>query len=297
MKVILTGSTGQLGKSIIESKPLDIDLITTTREQLDLTQPKLCEEFILLEKPDWIINCAAYTAVDQAEKDIELCRKVNSYAPEAFAKAINRIDGKILHISTDFVFDGEQNFPYQVNQKKNPINQYGYSKALGEDLIQDRIKNIDNVILLRTSWLISPYSKNFILNMLKLHAEKDFFNVVHDQIGAPTSAKHLAKVCWKIIKLRHTKTLPTIMHWRDNGIASWYDLAVAVGEIGKELGILNKNGTVIPVNTDEYSAIANRPKFSLLDIKSTSILLKTLPNHWRSNLFEILKEYKKLQLT
>ena len=86
------------------------------------------------------------------------------------------------------------------------------------------------------------------------------------------------------------------MHWRDNGIASWYDLAVAVGEIGKELGILNKNGTVIPVNTDEYSAIANRPKFSLLDIKSTSILLKTLPNHWRSNLFEILKEYKKLQL-
>ena len=118
MKVLLTGSTGQLGKAIIKSKPLDIDLIITTRKELDLTKTKACEDFILLKKPDWIINCAAFTEVDQAEKEIDICRKINSFAPEAFANALNKIDGKILHISTDFVFDGKQNFPYKVNQKR-----------------------------------------------------------------------------------------------------------------------------------------------------------------------------------
>ncbi len=295
MKILLTGSHGQLGRSIIDTSPSKIDLIKTTREELDLTKPNKCEEYILSEKPDWVINCAAYTGVDQAEKEIQLCRKVNSYAPEALAKAINKINGKILHISTDFVFDGEQNYPYNVNQKKNPINQYGYSKALGEDLIQKRIKNTDNITLLRTSWLISPYNKNFVLNMLKLHSEKEFLHVVSDQIGTPTSAKHLAKICWEIIKFKRTKNLPTILHWTDAGVASWYDIAVAVGEIGKQLKILSKNAKVIPIQTCEYPSTANRPKFSLLDIKVTSKLLEISPNHWRSNLLEILNEYKKLK--
>ena len=213
MKVLLTGSTGQLGKAIIKSKPLDIDLIITTRKELDLTKTKACEDFILLKKPDWIINCAAFTSVDQAEKEVDLCHKINSYAPEAFTKAVNKIDCKLLHISTDFVFDGEQNFPYKVNQAKKPINQYGFSKALGEDLIQKRIKKLDNATLLRTSWVISPYGKNFVLDMLKLHSEKENLNVVSDQIGAPTSAKHLANICWNIIKsysYGKTKKIDTI---------------------------------------------------------------------------------------
>ena len=138
MKVLLTGSTGQLGNSIINTKLENIELITTSREQLDLSDQLACEDFILSKKPDWVINCAAFTAVDEAEKDINLSRKINSFAPEAFAKAINKINGNLLHISTDFVFNGEQNYPYKTTQKTNPINEYGYSKALGEELIKKK---------------------------------------------------------------------------------------------------------------------------------------------------------------
>ena len=294
MKVLLTGSTGQLGNSIINTKLENIELITTNRAQLDLTNPKACEYFILTEKPEWVINCAAYTAVDKAEEDIDLSQKINSFAPEVFANAINKINGKLLHISTDFVFDGEQNYPYKTNQKTNPINQYGYSKALGEELIKKKIINKNNAKILRTSWVISPYSKNFVLTMLKLHEQKDTLNVVSDQIGVPTCARNLAKICWEIINYKRERELPYILHWSDAGVASWYDLAVAVGEIGSELGILNKKAYVNPIRTINYPTPAKRPKYSLLDSQVTSEILDIHPNHWRINLREILIEYSKI---
>ena len=296
MKVLLTGSTGQLGNSIINTKSKNVDLVITKREQLDLSDPQSCEELILSEKPDWVINCAAFTAVDLAEKDIDLCNKINSLAPGAFANAINKINGNLLQISTDFVFDGEQNYPYKTDQMRNPINQYGYSKALGEKLIQKNTKNAYSSKILRTSWVISPYGKNFILTMLKLHEYKDSINVVFDQIGAPTSAKHLAKVCWKIINFKEIKKLPQILHWSDSGVASWYDVAVAVGEIGLELGLIQKKANVYPIKTIDYPTPARRPKYSLLDTFETSNFLKMNPNHWRLNLIEILKEYKNNKL-
>ena len=292
MKVLLTGSTGQLGNSIIDTKSENIDLITTNREQLDLSNPEYCEKFILSEKPDWVINCAAFTAVDLAEKDINLAKKINSFAPQAFANAINKINGNLLQISTDFVFDGEQNHPYKASQKRNPINKYGYSKALGEKLIQQNTNNNDNTKILRTSWVISPYGKNFVLTMLKLHENKDSINVVFDQIGAPTSAKYLAKVCWEIINFGDIKKLPQILHWSDSGVASWYDIAVAVGDIGLELGLIKKKAHVFPIKTINYPTPARRPKYSLLDTFDTSDFLKIKPNHWRMNLLEILRDYK-----
>ena len=293
MKVLLTGSNGQLGNSIINTKSENIDLVTTRREELDLSNPQYCEDFILNEKPDWIINCAAFTAVDQAEKDIDLSLKINSFAPEAFTNAINKTNGNLLHISTDFVFDGEQNYPYKANQKTNPINQYGYSKALGEELIQKKIKNKDNAKILRTSWVLSPYSQNFLLKMLKLHEEKETLNVVCDQIGAPTSARHLAKICWKIINFKNNTKLPHILHWSDSGVASWYDLAIAIGEIGIELGILKRKAFVKPIRTKNHPTPAKRPKYSLLDLDETCEKLNIYPNHWRINLYEMMTEYSK----
>ncbi len=295
MKVLLTGSTGQLGISIIKTKSDYVDLIRTNREQLDLSNTLSCEDFVLSEKPDWVINCAAFTAVDQAEKDIDLSRKINSFAPEAFANSLNKINGKLLHISTNFVFDGQQNSPYKTNQKTNPINQYGYSKALGEDMIMKKTKRKKTAIILRTSWVISPYGKNFILSMLKLHEQRESINVVCDQIGAPTSAKHLAKICWEIIHFKKNKELPEILHWSDAGVASWYDLAVAVGDIGIELGIIKKKAFVNPIKTQNYPLPAERPKYSILDLDSTCQILDVVPNHWRMNLLETLKEYKKIQ--
>ncbi len=293
MKVLLTGSSGQLGKSIINNKPNYVDLIITNKEQFDLSKIDSCEIFILKEKPDWVINCAAFTAVDQAEKNIDLSNLINGFAPGAFTDAVNKINGNLLHISTDFVFDGEQNIPYQTNQKINPINQYGSSKALGEELIQKKSQGFQNTKILRTSWVISPYGKNFVLTMLRLHEERDKIEVVCDQIGVPTSAKYLAKTCWRIVNFKKVHNLPQILHWSDAGVTSWYDLAVAVGEIGFELGIINKKAFVTPIRTSSYPTAARRPKYSILNSKTTSEFLGIEPNHWRMNLYEILIDYKK----
>ena len=292
MRILLTGATGQLGKEILKSKPKDALIISPNRYQLDLSDYSSCKNMVLKNNPDWIINCGAYTSVDGAEKEIELSSKINSLAPKAFTEIINKTNGNLLHLSTDYVFDGEQNFPYDVHQEKNPISNYGRSKALGEELIEKNIKNIENATVLRTSWVISPRGKNFILNMLKLHSEKEYIKVVSDQIGSPTSAKELSKVCWKIIEFKKKNKLPFILHWADSGAASWFDIAVAVGEIALELGIIKKKASVYPINTYEYPTAAQRPKFSLLNTSETSKYLNIKANHWRENLINILIEYK-----
>tara|TARA_B100000886_G_scaffold335752_1_gene293320 strand:- start:539 stop:1441 length:903 start_codon:yes stop_codon:yes gene_type:complete len=292
MKVLLTGGSGQVGQEIIKSKPEEIKIITPSRKKLDLSDYIACKKFVKDHKPDWIINCGAYTNVDEAEKNIQLSQKINGYALGAFVEAINEINTNLLHISTDFVFDGNQNFPYKENQTRNPLSQYGSSKALGEELIEKKINYIEKATILRTSWVISPIGKNFILTMLKLHSQKETIKVISDQIGCSTSARELAKVCWRIIELKKKKKLPFILHWRDAGVASWFDIAVAVGEIAKELDINKKEAFVLPINTSEYPTPAQRPKYSLLDTKHTSSLLDINPIHWRKNLKNILIEYK-----
>ncbi len=293
MKILLTGSTGQIGHEIIKLKPIDIEIISPDRNQLDLSNYDSCKEIVLKINPDWIINCGAYTAVDDAEKDIRLSNQINGYAPKAFTEIINEKNSNLLHISTDFVFDGKQSFPYEENQKRNPLGQYGRSKALGEEFIENNLNSIENATILRTSWVISPRGKNFILTMLKLHNEREEINVVSDQIGSPTSAHEIAKACWKIIELKKKDKLPFILHWSDAGVASWFDLAVAVGEIAKELKIIDKIAIVNPITTSDYPTPAQRPKYSVLNTFNTSKLLKKTPTHWRKSLKEILCEYKK----
>ena len=295
MKVLLTGGSGQVGQEIIKSKPEEIDIFNPCRKKLDLSDYNACKKIVEDHKPDWIINCGAYTQVDEAEKNIIISQKINGYAPAAFVEAINNKNTNLLHISTDFVFDGNQNFPYKENQIRNPLSQYGSSKALGEELIEKKINNIEQATILRTSWVISPRGKNFILTMLRLHSEREIIKVVSDQIGCPTSAKELAKVCWRIIELKKKKKLPFILHWSDAGVASWFDISVAVGEIAKELGINKKEANVLPINTLDYPTPAQRPKYSLLNTQNTSNLLDINPIHWRKNLRNILIEYKNLK--
>ena len=295
MKILLTGGSGQVGQEIIKSKPKEIDIIYPSRDKLDLSDHNACKKIVKDNKPDWIINCGAYTQVDEAEKNISLSQGINGYAPAAFVEAINEINTNLLHISTDFVFDGNQNFPYKENQKRNPLSQYGYSKALGEELIEKNIIAIEKATILRTSWVISPKGKNFILTMLKLHSKQETLKVVSDQIGCPTTAGELAKVCWRIIELKKKKNLPFILHWSDAGVASWFDIAVAVGELAKELDINKKEAIVLPINTSEYPTPAQRPKYSLLNTQNTSKVLDIHPIHWRKNLRNILIEYKNLK--
>ena len=294
MKVLLTGSTGQLGYEIINSKPNDIELYHPTRMELDLLDYKSCERFILEKRPEWIINTAAYTLVDQAEIERDKAKNINSFAPLAFTKAINKIDCNLLHLSTDYVFNGKQNKPYQEKQATCPINYYGYTKALSEALIEKEISDKSKVTILRTSWVISPRGRNFVKTILNAHKEKENINVVSDQVGVPTSAKELAKVCWKIIELKKSKKLPFIIHWSDSGISSRYNLALEVGNLGLELGLLKKQANLNAVSSQEYKTDAKRPKYSLLSIDKTIKLLNIKPKNWKENLKEILIDYKKI---
>ncbi len=294
MRVLLTGSTGQLGYEIINSKPNDIEIYHPTRIELDLSDCESCERFVLEKKPEWIINTAAYTFVDQAERERDLAKNINSFAPWAFTKALNKIDCNLLHISTDYVFDGKQNKPYQESQATCPINYYGYSKALGEELIEKEINDKSRATILRTSWVISPRGRNFVKTILNAHKVKENINVVYDQVGVPTSARELAKVCWKIIELKKTKKLPFILHWSDSGVSNWYNLAQEVGVLGVELGLLKKQSRVNAVSSEEYKACAKRPKYSLLSINKSIELLEIKPKSWKENLREILLDYKKI---
>ena len=294
MKVLLTGGSGQVGQEIFKSKPNGVEVFNPSRNDFDLSDYQACKKVTEDYKPDWIINSGAYTQVDAAEKNIKISNNINGYALKAFIEIVNETNTNLLQLSTDFVFDGNQNFPYDTCQKRGPLSQYGASKALGEELIEKNIKNPDKAIILRTSWVISPRGKNFVLTMLKLHSEKDNINVVSDQIGSPTSAKDLAKVCWKIIEFKKKEKTPNILHWSDSGIASWYDVAEAVGDIAKELKIIKKKAFVNPISTAEYPTPAKRPKYSILDTRQTSKLLKFRPNYWRNNLRSILIEYKNI---
>ena len=294
MRVLLTGSTGQLGYEIINSKPNSIEIYNPTRTELDLSDYEFCEKFVLEKKPDWIINTAAYTLVDQAERERDLAKNVNSFAPWAFVKAINKINCNLLHLSTDFVFDGKQNHPYQESQATCPINYYGYTKALGEELIEKEINDKSRATILRTSWVISPRGRNFVKTIINAHKVKKNINVVSDQVGVPTSAKELAKICWKIIELKKTKKLPFILHWSDSGVSNWYNLALEVGILGVELGLLKKQANVNAISSEEYKTSAKRPKYSVLGIDKSIELLEIKPKSWKENLREILLDYKKI---
>ena len=200
MKVLLTGSTGQLGKTLILFKPNNFELIKVSSADFNLLDYKSCEEFILSHKPDWVINAAAYTAVDKAESESELAFEINTRSPEKLAKTLLTYGGKMLYISTDFVFDGKNDKPYKFDHVHNPLSIYGKSKSLGEE----KCLSIGNSYILRTSWVYSPYNKNFLLTILNLQKKfaKDNqpLKIVHDQIGSPTNTFGLAKVCWLLLK-------------------------------------------------------------------------------------------------
>ena len=293
MRVLLIGSAGQLGRSLISYKPKNIELISKNKKELDITNESKCAKLISEYKPAWVINASAYTKVDEAEINIEEAYSVNSLGPNNLAKAIKKFGGNILHFSTDFVFSGDQSKPYSPYQKTNPINVYGKSKLEGETAINQSLGKTGQALIIRTSWLIGSVGRNFALTMLKLHKEKESISVVNDQIGSPTTTSSLAKLSWEIISESNKNIqLPSICHFSDAGVASWYDLAVAVGEISEEIGLIEKAAKVLPIKSSEYPTRALRPNYSVLDCSLTYKLLEIEPTHWRSSLYELLKELK-----
>ena len=301
MKILLTGCSGQLGKSIFRSRPNNINLISLNRSNLDLEDKKKCYEMILKEKPDWIINCAAYTDVEKAESEREKAFKINHIAPKAFSKALSSYGGKLMQISTDYVFQGDKNKPYLVSDKVAPINVYGNSKAHGENAIKNILKDPNQYIILRTSWLVSPFGKNFVLTILKLLSNRKEINVVNDQIGAMTSSITLAEICWRLIDKniyfsKNNLIFPSINHWSEEGVISWYDIAVAIKEISLEIGLLKDCAEVFPVTTNEYKFNALRPRYSVLECRDTEKLIKCKRSNWKSSLLKILLDIQKTKI-
>ena len=275
MKVLITGCSGQLGKELLLKAPNDIKIIQSNRDLINLNNSEECKDAIEKFRPDWLINCAAYTNVDKAETDYDNALKVNSLAPREFATQLKKTGGKMLHLSTDFVFNGKQNTPYKTFQDCNPINNYGITKLKGEKNIKDILFDTNQAIILRTSWLMGVTGKNFALTILDLIKANNSLRIVSDQYSSPTSTKTLATACWKLLqtydkKMFKDKNLPKIFHWSDSGIASWYDVAIAIQEIAMKNNLIKNHSKIYPIPSSEFPRPAKRPTFSALDCNSTS---------------------------
>jgi dTDP-4-dehydrorhamnose reductase len=303
MKILLTGSEGQLGCALRGSLPKvlqnsSLELIATSRSggdglvALDLADADACRAAVLDAQPDWVINAGAYTAVDRAETEPELAHAVNALAPRAFAEAMAQTGGRLLQLSTDFVFNGRQGHPYKLDQPRDPLGVYGATKAAGEQAIAEvlGLEREGRAALLRTSWVYGPVGANFLLTMLRLHRQKSLaaepLRVVADQVGCPTSTAGLAGACWRMVE----RQLGGVMHWSDAGAASWYDFAVAIGELAEDSGTLESAAQVQPIATADYPTPAQRPAYSLLDCTSSRELMGLVPKHWRQALKEVIAD-------
>lgn len=290
MKVLLTGAVGQLGHALRQQLPAGVELLATSRSggngllALDLAEAEACRAAIRDHRPDWVLNAGAYTAVDKAEGEPGLALAVNGGAPRAFAEALLETGGRLLQVSTDFVFNGSQGSPYRLEQQRDPLGAYGHTKAAGEEAVEEMLGTWRGVIL-RTSWVIGPVGKNFALTMLRLHRERQQIGVVADQVGCPTSTHTLAAACWRVISAGISER---VLHWSDAGAASWFDVAVAVGELAQELGLLEQPAVVNPLTTAEYPLPAQRPSYSLLDCSSSRKALGLAPTPWRQALRQFL---------
>ena len=285
-RILLTGTTGQLGQELQQTLASLGKVTGVNRQSLDLVQPDKVRQAIREVKPDLIVNAAAYTAVDKAETETELAKAINGMAPTIMAEEAQRLEAVLIHVSTDYVFDGRKNTPYTEEDTPNPINAYGQSKLLGEEGVQ---KTCDRHIILRTAWVYGTYGKgNFVKTMLRLGAEREELRVVVDQVGTPTWTGDLA---WAIAQLGQ-KASPGIYHFTNSGAISWYDFAVAIFEEAQQLDFPLKVQRVVPITTSEFPTPAPRPAYSVLSSKKISAVLGTHPPHWRQSLRQVLKQFK-----
>jgi dTDP-4-dehydrorhamnose reductase len=299
LKILLIGKQGQVGQALQSVLAPLGELTCWGRETLDLLQPDTLVPAITPVQPNVIINAAAYTAVDRAEQEPELAFCLNHEAPRQLAIAAQASDATLIHLSTDYVFNGQQNRPYLETDGTDPLGVYGRSKRAGEQAIQE---SCDHHVILRTAWVYSPSDKpNFVKTMLRLGKERQEIRVVYDQVGSPTGANVIAQTIASLIPLLKTVS-PGIYHCTNSGVASWYDFAIAifedVQELGNPVGNLGKSlavERVIPITTAEYPTPAQRPAYSVLNCGKISQLLGFPAPHWRQtlrqNLLQILKTF------
>jgi dTDP-4-dehydrorhamnose reductase len=285
VKVLVTGAGGQAGTELQRTAPKHVDLVCADSKRIDLTNPAQIEAVVREIAPNLIINAAAYTAVDKAESERERAYAVNAAGIGHLAAAAHATGARLIHISTDFVFDGMKSTPYLPSDPTNPLGVYGASKREGERLVSERSSG--TALIVRTAWLYSPHGNNFAKTMLRLMRERDQVGVVADQTGTPTSARSLAEALWAAAE---RPALTGIYHWSDAGVASWYDFAVAIQEEALSIGFLSRPIPIRPIRTEDYPTPARRPGYSVLDKTATWADFGIDGKHWRACLRTTMEE-------
>jgi dTDP-4-dehydrorhamnose reductase len=284
VKILLTGAGGQVGRAFRTLAPAQATVVALTHADLDITDAAELQRAVVTHAPQWIVNAAAYTAVDAAEGAQAAAHALNASAVGYLAQAAKRAHARLVHLSTDFVFDGRASNPYEPDALTAPIGVYGATKLAGE---QQALADDAPSIVVRTSWVYAAYGQNFVRTMLRLMAAKPELRVVCDQIGSPTWASGLAQVLWKMIKI---DAPAGIHHWCDAGVASWYDFAVAIQEEALQRGILTQAIPVLPIRAAQYPTPAKRPAYSVLESARTRALTGAAATHWRVQLRKMLDE-------
>lgn len=279
MKVLITGARGQLGRALIATAPEGAVLDATDVAELDICDAAAVAAHLAATRPDLVINAAAYTAVDRAESDEAAAHRINAEAVGNLARAAGDTGARLVHVSTDFVFDGRQSTPYAPDAAPNPLSAYGRTKLAGEQAAGAE------ALIVRTAWVYAAQGGNFVHTMLRLMAERDQLRVVADQIGTPTHATGLAEAIWSLA----ARDARGIFHHTDSGAASWYDFAVAIQEEALARGLLTREIPVEPIATADYPTPATRPAYSVLDKSATAALIGTAP-HWRARLRRMIEE-------
>lgn len=294
MNVLITGSDGQLGKCLIQAFVIDktVNVIACNRQQLDITDAQAVAFKFNECNPDIVINAAAYTAVDKAEEESELAFNINALGPKNLAIATQKINAVLIHISTDYVFDGEKSAPYSEDDNTNPQSVYGASKLAGE---QEVIQHCAKHIVLRAAWVFSEFGNNFVKTMLKLsHIEQ--LNIVADQVGGPTNANDIAKtlvtISNNIMNNKHTQW--GVYHYSGEPYCSWFDFAQGIFAKAKEEGLLHETPSLNAIPTTQYPTPAVRPKNSKLDNTKINQAFGVKANNWQASLFNMNKFIEKV---
>lgn len=282
MKILVTGAAGQLGREIVlalqdkKNKVVAID-----RAELDFMQPDRVSEGIAQERADWVINCAAYTQVDRAEQEPDAAFLINRDSALAVAEGVQSYAGRLLHISTDFIFDGKQSIPYSEDDQANPLGVYGRSKWEGERAVRQAMPE---ALILRTAWVFGVHGNNFVKTILRLAAERDQLGVVDDQIGTPSWTWDIAHAIQALMMVGASG----VYNFTNEGIASWYDFACEIIACARHIGRPVKTTLVKPIPTSDYPTPAVRPAFSVLSKRKIRGLLDYAIPHWRSSLHAML---------
>jgi len=282
MRILVTGAAGQLGREIVlllQGEGNQVSAID--RNELDFSFPEKVSEGIARERADWVINCAAYTQVDRAEQELEAAFLVNRDSALAVAQGVTSYGGRMLQVSTDFVFDGNQSTPYREEDGANPLSVYGQSKWEGENAV---LRAMPDAVILRTAWVYGEYGNNFVKTMLRLAAEREELGVVDDQVGTPTWTYDIACAIQALI----TTDASGSYHFSNEGVASWYDFASEIIDTAGELGYPVKTKRVKPIPSCDYPTPATRPSYSVLSKRKIRGLLGNDISHWRKSLRAML---------